>query len=108
MSDSPAELFTQDGFAEQVNVKPSDLAEASRSSTIIFVPLPESQQPISLAPPSDSAGDMQAVLVAEPVRLPYTGIYSARIAKVKQVTADIFSQLRDLKFTDIEERSEQL
>ncbi len=100
MTDSPAELFTHAGTAEQVSVKPGDLTEVPSSSNIIFVPLPEQHQPISLAPPADTLGDKHAVVATQPVRVPYSGIFSARIAKVKQATADIFSQLRDLKFTD--------
>jgi hypothetical protein len=100
MTDSPAELFTHDGTAEQVSVKPGDGAEAPSSTNVIFVPLVEQHQSISLAPPVETPEDKHTAVSSQPVRLPYRGIFSARIAKVKQVTADIFSQIRELKFTD--------
>ena len=100
MIDSPAELFTHDGTAEQVSVKPADGAQASSLNNVIFVPLVEQHQSISLAPPAETAEEKHSSVSSQPVRLPYNGVFSTRIAKVKQVTADIFRQLRELKFTD--------
>ena len=47
---------------------------------------------------SDTANS--SVTAPESIRLSYEGIFSARIAKVKRKTADIFKQLKNLHFAD--------
>jgi|SaaInl5LU_22_DNA_1037371.scaffolds.fasta_scaffold00391_10 hypothetical protein len=110
MTDNAAsELFTQDGSAGSVKVNQGDLVDPPAPAKIVFVPLSEARQANRLTPPGVLAsGQRQASESDKVIRPLYQGVFSGRIAKVKQETADIFRQLRELKFTDEQEASEPL
>ena len=93
------ELFTRGGSAQPVTVAPGGQTASPTPANIVFVPLSEPRQIIKFTSATVAAPHNQESN-KQPVRAPYSGVFSARIAKVKRVTADIFSQLRDLKFTD--------
>ncbi|MBT5106340.1 MAG: hypothetical protein HOM20_09145 [Porticoccaceae bacterium] len=86
------ELFTASGPSGAVEV-------VAVPDAIVFVPVAEPEMRVRYSiVNSDTANS--SVTAPESIRLSYEGIFSARIAKVKRKTADIFKQLKNLHFAD--------
>ena len=93
------ELFTASGPSGAVEVAGQESEVVAVPDAIIFVPVAEPEMRVRYSiVNSDTANS--SVNAPESIRLSYEGIFSARIAKVKRKTADIFKQLKNLHFAD--------
>jgi len=95
-----AELFTHGGSAQPVSVAPGGQSAPPMPANIVFVPVSEPRQIIQFSSAAVTAPDNQETNSQADRAAPYRGLFSDRIAKVKRITADIFSRLRELNFTD--------
>ena len=96
---STGEVFTASGPSGAVEVAGQESEVVAVPDAIIFVPVAEPEMRVRYSiVNSDTANS--PVTAPESIRLSYEGIFSARIAKVKRKTADIFKQLKNLHFAD--------
>ena len=93
------ELFTASGPSGAVEVAGQDSEIVAVPDAIVFVPVAEPEMRVRYSIVNSDTANFP-VTDPESIRLFYEGIFSARIAKVKRKTADIFKQLKNLHFAD--------